>query len=304
MHSAAPTSAPAPGQRLAWATSTVLISTLVALKLLIHLLTFKGPGWGLFRDELYFIVCGWRLDWGYVDHPPLVPVLARVGDILFGPLGIRIFPALAGAAMVALAVLIARELGGGRFAQVLAGLCVISAPHYLGSQAKLATDSIEPVFWTLCCYVLVLIIKREDPRLWPWFGLFAGLGLEAKHSTAFFGFAIVLGLLLTPQRRLMWSRWFALAAAIAFLMFLPNLIWEVRHDWATLELLENVKNSTKNIVLGPWQYFTAQIMEMHPVTFPVWLAGLAYFFFQPAGRRWRVFAFAYVVLFVLFVVLR
>src|SRR5262249_44162854 len=108
----------------------------------------------------------------------------------------------------------------------------------------------------------------------------------------------------TPQRRLMWSRWFALAAAIAFLMFLPNLIWEVRHDWATLELLENVKNSTKNIVLGPWQYFTAQIMEMHPVTFPVWLAGLAYFFFQPAGRRWRVFAFAYVVLFVLFVVLR
>src|SRR5262245_56863611 len=159
MHSAAPTSAPAQSQRLAWATSTRLIGALVAAKLLIHLLTFKGPGWGVFRDELYFIVCGWRLDWGYVDHPPLVPLLARVGDTLFGPLGIRIFPALAGAALVALAALLARALGGGRFAQVLAGLSVICAPHYLGSQAKLATDSIEPLFWTLCCFILVLIIK-------------------------------------------------------------------------------------------------------------------------------------------------
>jgi dolichyl-phosphate-mannose-protein mannosyltransferase len=304
MQSAASSSAPAPAQRLAWATSPVLISALVAAKLLIHLLTFKGPGWGLFRDELYFIVCGWRLDWGYVDHPPLVPLLARVGDTLFGPFGIRIFPALAGAAMVALAALIARELGGGRFAQVLAGLSVICAPHYLGSQAKLATDSIEPLFWTLCCYVLVLIIKRDDPRLWPWFGLFAGLGLQTKHSTIFFGFAVVLALLLTPRRRLMWNRWFALAGVIAFLVFLPNMIWEVHNDRATLELLQNVKNSTKNIVLGPWQYFTAQIMGLHPVIFPIWLAGIAYFLFHPAGKRWRVFAFAYAVLFVLFVALR
>src|SRR5512146_498665 len=159
-----------------WCSGTAIVLYVAGVKLLLHLLTIRGRGFGLFRDEMYFIVCGGQLDWGYVDHPPLVPLLARVGDALLGPYGIRVFAALAGAGMVVLAGLAAKELGGGRFAQGLAALAVAAAPHYLGSQAKLATDAIEPLWWTACAYVLLLIIKREQVRLWPWFGVLAGLG--------------------------------------------------------------------------------------------------------------------------------
>ncbi len=287
-----------------WRSDNAIIGYLAAAKLLLHLFTLKGPGWGMFRDELYFIVCGRRLDWGYVDHPPLVPLLARIGDALFGPLGIRLFSILAGVALVVLAGLMARSLGGGRFAQALACLAVLVAPHYLGSQAKLATDSMEPLFWAACGYVLLRIIRDDNARLWPWFGLLAGLGLQAKHSTAFFGAAVIFGLLLTPQRRLMWNRWFALAALIAFLVFLPNLVWEAQHDWATLELLRNVKNTGKDIVLGPLGYLGAQFLIMQPLAFPISLAGVLYFLFHSHGRRWRVLGWMYLVLFVLFVVLQ
>ncbi|HEV8523636.1 MAG TPA: glycosyltransferase family 39 protein [Terriglobales bacterium] len=283
---------------------TAIVLYLATFKLLLHL--FAASGYGIFRDELYFIVCGWRLDWGYVDQPPLVPLLARMGTALFGTtaFGVRFFAAVAGALTVAMAGLTARELGGRRFAQALACVGVLAAPHYLGSQGKLATDTVEPLFWAAASYVLVRIIRREEPELWPWFGLLAGLGLQSKHSTVFFGFAVILALLLTPQRRLLWNRWFALAGLVAFLVFLPNLVWQIRHDWATLELLRNVKNSHKNIVLGPLTYFLNQILMMHPLGAPLWLAGVGWFLFGREGRRWRVFALAYVALFVIFVVLK
>src|SRR5215470_5646708 len=100
--------------------------------LLLHLLT--NARYGYFRDELYFLACGDHLDWGYVDHAPLIAVAAKLsrfvlGDSLFA---IRFLSAIAGSLKVFLTGLIAIEFGGKRFATALACLCVIAAPIYLG----------------------------------------------------------------------------------------------------------------------------------------------------------------------------
>jgi hypothetical protein len=90
--------------RLAFAFATV--------KLAIHIFAnWFAPhvGYGLFRDELYFIDCGRHLDWGYVDQAPMVALQARAAELLFGHslVGLRLFSAFAGAATVFLAGMLA-----------------------------------------------------------------------------------------------------------------------------------------------------------------------------------------------------
>jgi len=281
-----------------------VVATFVAIKLALHFAT--SGGYGYFRDELYYIVCGQRLDWGYVDHPPLTPLAARVGRAIFGEnlFGLRFFPALSGAATMIIAALMTRDLGGRRFAIALTCLAMLVAPHYLGSQAKLATDSIEPPFWAGCAYVLLRSIRENDPRLWPWFGLLAGLGIEVKHSVVFFGFAILFALLLTPERKFIFDRYFVFAGVLAFALALPNLIWQIRHHWATYELLSNISRSNKNVVLGPFEFFAQQLLIMNPISSPIWLIGLGALLFRREWRSYRVFGFAYLIALTLFILLK
>ncbi|HEX8354314.1 MAG TPA: glycosyltransferase family 39 protein, partial [Pyrinomonadaceae bacterium] len=218
---------------------------LAVFKLLLHF-AFNS-NYGYFRDELYFLACAEHLAWGYPDHAPLVALVAKVGrDALGGSLfAIRFIPALAGAAKVLLTALLVREFGGGRFAAFLACLCVLCAPIYLGIDNLLSMNALEPVFWMLCVYSAMRAVGRGESRSWLWFGLFAGLGLMNKHSTLFFGAAVVAGLLLTPARRALLSKWFWAGGAVAFLIFLPNLVWQAQNDFATLELLRNVQKTGK-----------------------------------------------------------
>jgi hypothetical protein len=277
----------------------------VLVKLTLHFATANG--YGYFRDELYYIVCGQRLDWGYVDHPPLAPLAAHVGRMIFGEnlFGLRFFPAVAGAITIALTGLMTRDFGGRRFAVALSCLAVLLAPMYLGSQSKLATDSIEPVFWAGCLYLLLRIIRDQNTRLWPWFGLVAGLGFETKHSMVFFGFAVLVALLLAPERKLLWNRWFLLAAVIATLLALPNLIWQIRNHFPTYELLSNISHSNKNVVLGPVAYFGQQFLLMGPLSAPIWLTGLWVLLRgNQDWRRYRAFGIAYVVLLALMILLK
>ncbi|MFL6209630.1 MAG: ArnT family glycosyltransferase [Pyrinomonadaceae bacterium] len=272
-------------------------------KLVIHLLT--NSHYGYFRDELYYIACGEHLAWGYADQPPLIAVVVRgtralLGDSLFA---LRLPAALVGALLAFVAGLIVRELGGRRFALVVAALAIIIAPVYLYLHTVLTMNAFEPLCWTLCAYLVVLIIKYDRPRLWPVFGLVAGLGLLNKHSMLTFGFSIVLSLLLTPARKYLFSKWLVLGGLIAAVIFLPNVVWEMRHDWATVEVLRNAAVN-QNLPLSPFGFFTGQLQLMHPLTLPVWLGGLYYYLFARAGRPYRALGFAYVILFVLFVVLK
>ena len=285
-------------------TSPLAIAIYFALfKLLIHLLT--NNQYGYFRDELYFIACGEHLDWGYVDHAPLSIWLVRLSRTMFGDslFALRIFPAVAGAITVLLTGLIARELNGRRFAVMLSCLCVLIG-GYLAIDSFFSMNAFEPIFWMGGAYFIILAIKRNDARFFLWFGFMAGLGLLNKHSMLFFGFAIFVGLLLTPARRFFMSRWLWIGGAVAFALFLPNIIWEQRHDWATLELLSNVQKSGKNVSLSPFEFIAQQIFILHPLTLPVWLAGLWYFLFDTEGKRYRLLGIAYLVLLITMIVLK
>ena len=272
-----------------------LLALLVGLKLLLHLLT--SGAYGYFRDELYFLDCARHLGWGYVDDAPMIALVGRVGLLLGGSLpAIRLLPALAGAAKVALTMAIAREFGGGRFAQGLAGLCVLAAPIYLAIDGLMTPNAFEPVFWMGCVLVLSRIVRTGNSRLWLWFGALAGLGLENKYTMLAFGFAAAVALLLTPQRRELARPWLWLGGLLALALFLPTLLWQASRGFPLVVDMENIRRIGKNVVLAPAGFVGAQIALLGPLAAPVWLGGL---WSLMAGRlsRLRVLGWTFLVFF-------
>jgi len=254
---------------------------------------------------MYHMACGEHLDWGYVDQPPLIAIFAWLTRHLFGTslFAIHLFPALAGFALVWLAGLLARELGGGRFAQALAALCTACAGVYVVLHHLFTMNAFEPLTWMACAYLVIRIVKTGNQKLWVWFGILAGMGLENKYSIALFGLSIVVGLILTKERRSFASKWIWIAGAIAFLIFLPNLIWNIQHHWPFLELMHNIRSSGRDTAFTPLGYLLAQVFLMTPVTFPVWLLGALYFLFWKEGKPFRVLGWAFVVLLTSLIVL-
>lgn len=260
-----------------------LFATLVGAKLALHLALANR--YGYFRDELYFLDCGRHLDWGYVDHAPMIGLLARIALLLGGSLPVlRGLSAMAGAASVAIAMLLARRLGGGRFAQGLAGCAVLVMPVRLGIDGLFSMNAFEPLFWMGAVLVLLQIVDGGGPRLWLALGAVLGLGLMNKHSTAFFALALAAGILVTPARRALRTRWPWLGALVALVIFAPNLLWQWQHGFPTLEDLGNVARTGKNVVLGPAEFFAQQALIAHPVLLPLWLGGLAWLFTAERGR--------------------
>jgi hypothetical protein len=261
--------------------------------------------YGYFRDEFDYLSCGDHLAWGYVDQPPLLPFLARVSRIVLGDSlrSIRFLPALATSAVVVLAAMIAREFGGRPFALILSAVAVLIAPIYLSGGSLLTTNCIEPLLWMGCVYFAILAIKR-DARYWLLFGVVAGLGLEEKYSIAVLGFAIVAGLLLTKQRSHLLNKWFWLGGAEAFLIFLPNLVWNIHNHWPFLELMHNIRVTGKDVQLSPLEFFLQQGLLVHPFTAPIWIAGVFTLLLSPRLKNYRALAWCYLVAFTVFVALK
>jgi Dolichyl-phosphate-mannose-protein mannosyltransferase len=281
--------------------ATNIFFSLAGTELMIHLLL--AGRYGYFRDELYFLDCARHLGWGYVDHAPLIALYSRMALLLGGSLfAVRLLPAIAGALLVALTILIAWRLGADRYGQALAGLSVLAAPGYLAGYSLLTMNAFEPLYWMGCTYLLIRIIQTGNSRLWTWFGVLAGLGLMNKHSTAFFGLAVVIGLLLTRQREEFAKPWIWIGGLVALLIFSPNLIWQVQHHFPTLEDLHNVQVTGKNVVLSPPAFMRQQILMMHPILFPIWLSGL-WFFLAGGGRQYRVLGWVYLALLIMFMAL-
>ena len=276
--------------------AVAVLVALCAIKLLVHLFT-SVRHYGYFRDELYYLDMARHLDWGYVDAAPLIAVYTKVAMLMGGSLAaLRILPALAGTALVALTILITRELGGGRYAQLLAGIIILLSPAFLIMDSLLTMNAFEPLYWMGCIWVVARILRTGDSRLWLWFGVLAGLGLENKHSTLSFGFAVAVALLLTQYRREFARPWIWIAGAIALALFLPNVIWQIRHRFPTIEDLANVRREGKNVILGPLAFVKEQVMDMHPILLPVWLAGLVWLL---RDLRWRVLGLTFSVFFIL-----
>jgi len=279
-----------------------LIWAIALAKFLFHV--YFNNRYGYFRDEFDYIACGNHLAWGYVDQPPLIPFLIHICRAVLGDSlrSIRFIPALASSLLVVQTALIAREFGGRRFALLLSAITVVVAPQYLSNGGMLTTNCLEPNLWMGCAYFAILAIKRNDPRYWLWFGVIAGIGLEEKYTIALFGFGIVVGLLLTKQRRLLLDKWLWLGGIAAFLIFLPNLLWNVHYHWPFLQLMHNIRADGRDVVLGPGQYFVQQTILVHPLTAPIWIAGLIALFFSARLKPYRFLAWSYVVCYaVLFV---
>jgi len=297
--------APAPGlKKESFLVNGMLIVVAIALgKFILHY--YFNSRYGYFRDEFNYMDCGDHLAWGYVDQPPLIPLLIHVCRAILGDSlrSIRFIPAAASSLLVVQTAVLAREFGGRRFALLLSAIAVLIAPQYLSNGSLLGTNCLEPNLWMGCAYFAVLAIKRNDPRHWLWFGVVAGIGLQEKYSIALFGFGMVIGLLLTAQRRVFLSPWMWLGGFAAFLIFLPNLLWNIHNHWPFVELMHNIRADGRDVVLPLPQYFFQQMLLVHPLTAPIWITGLIAFFASRRLKPFRALGWCYVVCFAVFFVL-
>jgi hypothetical protein len=269
-----------------------VVSWLVpGLALLLHLATYAG--YGYFRDELYYLANGEHLGFGYVEHPPLIGfiaalVRATLGTSLFA---IRFPAALAAAGTVGLAISIAREMGGGRFAQGLAGLSALLAPSLFGLFGVFTMNAFDLLFWAALWWLAARYLRTSDERLWLAFGLVAGVGLENKISVLFLGLGVVVGLVACRRWAAFTRRWLWIGGAAAALLFLPHVAWQVAHGWPTVEFVGNAL-TRKNVALSPASFLGAQALNTFQ-TAPVCLAGLAFLLVAQAAKPFRPLGWAY-----------
>ncbi len=280
-----------------------LIWAIALAKLVFHI--YFNNRYGYFRDEFDYMSCGDHLQWGYVDQPPLIPFLTHLCRALLGDSlrAIRFIPALASSLLIVQTAVIARELGGRRFALLLSAICALAVPQYLSNGSLLGTNCLEPNLWMGCAYFIILAIKRNDPRYWLWFGVIAGLGVEEKYSIAIFGLGVVVGLVLTEQRRIFLSKWFWLGGLAAFLIFLPNLLWNIHYDWPFVQLMRAIRAEGRDVVWGPLQFFFQQVLVISPFVAPIWLAGLFALLFSERLRPYRILGWSYLVSYTAFFLL-
>jgi hypothetical protein len=278
---------------------------LVLLKLALHLLVNARGGYGWFRDELYYIACSEHLDLGYVDQPPLsIYLLAGTRALLCDSLfAVRLLPALAGAATVLLTGLLARRLGGGRWAVALAAMGSVVSLIHLGIDAIYSMNGFDLLLWVAAAYLLVRLIQSGEARLWPLLGLVVGLGLLNKISVLWLAAGIFAALVLTPQRKWLRTRWPWIAGLIAALLFLPYVYWNLRHGLAHLEFMRNA-SGTKYAGLSVLSFLTGQLRLQNPVTLPLWAAGLVFCLGARRARELRPLGIVYLTAFVILVVNR
>lgn len=271
----------------------ILVLFFAAGALLMHLLVNAFGGYGIFRDEYYYIACSKRLAAGYVDHPPLAMWLLAASRAVFGEsqFAIRVLPALNHAATVALCGLIALKLGGRKTAVVLAGLAAVLSPILAGHSGIYQMNSFAHLFWALAAYLLVLIVKQSRPGLWILLGAVMGLGLLNKIDFLWFGAGLAAGLLLTDLRRHLSTPWPYVAGAIALLMFSPYIIWNAGHGWAHLEFMRNASGG-KYSGLSRIDFLKGQILLPGPANAVIWLTGLVSLVLGK-GRRFRILGVVY-----------
>jgi hypothetical protein len=276
---------------------TAIVVAIAAAVAFLHIGT--NGRYGFHRDELQFLSDARHLDWGFVAYPPLDPFLEHVGLDLFGlsMIGLRLFSVIAQAIAVVVSGLMARELGGSRFAQVTAALAVAFSPVPLFNGTEFQYTSFDFLWWVLIAYFTVRLLKSENPRWWLAIGAVVGLGLLTKYAIVFYIAGIFAGLLLTSARRCFLSAWLWAGIALALLIFLPNFLWLVRHDFISYIFLQHIH--ARDVAIGRAKGFLHGqfFICANLAAAPVWVAG---FFGFLRNRRYRMLAFMYLVPLVLF----
>jgi 4-amino-4-deoxy-L-arabinose transferase-like glycosyltransferase len=263
----------------------------------VALLLLEAGRYGYHRDELYFLACAKRLAWGFVDQPPLTPAIARISQAVApGSLvALRVIPALIYGSLVILAALSARELGSGRTGQIGASVCAAAAPGLLLAGHLLSTTTPDLLVWAIVTLLSIRLLRTKDVRLWLAIGLAIGIGLENKWSIGFLVIGLLIGLLLTPQRRSLLTPWFAGGVLVALVLWAPNLWWQYQHGWPQIALFRSLGASSHDVG-STIAWIPFQFLITGPVGAAVWVAGLYRLLRQPEARTFRAIGLAYVVL--------
>jgi hypothetical protein len=253
---------------------------------------FTGAGFGFHGDELQFMDDARHPAWGYVAYPPMTPFFARLSLDLFGTsiAGFRFFASLAQALAIILTGLMAREMGGGVRAQVLAGAAQV--PYALGAGALMIYNSFDNICWILAAWFVVKLLRSEDARWWVAVGAAAGFGMMAKYAMAFFAAAIAAGFLVTDARRYLASRWLWAGCAAALLIWAPNLVWEARHQFVSFDFLRSIH--ARDVSLGRTRSFLPD--QIYQTIAPLWIVGLVFCLKTDSGKRFRAVGWVYVIL--------
>jgi hypothetical protein len=274
---------------------------LIALGVVVLHVATNGR-YGVHRDELQVLDDARHIDWGFVAYPPVTPFIERVALALFGTslIGLRMFSVLAQAAALIITGLMARELGGRRLVQIVAALAVAVSPLPLFEGTEFQYSSFDYLWCVLIAYFLIRLLKSEDARWWLPIGAMIGLGMMTKYTMGFFVAGIVGGVLLTPARRYLKSPWLWGGVALSLLIFLPNLIWQIRHNLVSLHFLQHIH--TRDVGEGRTDGFVRDqfVISANLFIAPLWLAGLYYFFAAPDGKRYRLLSWLYVIAFALY----
>jgi 4-amino-4-deoxy-L-arabinose transferase-like glycosyltransferase len=269
---------------------------------LLHM--FTNHQYGFHQDEMVVVDNAYNLGWGYVEYPPITPFLTRISLNIFGLslVSARMFAALAHSIVMVLAGLMARELGGKRPAQVLAAIAAAIAPIALAEGAMVMYVTFDFLWSVLIAYFIIRLLKSEDPRWWLGIGAVIGLGMMTKFTMAFFTAGIVGGVLLTDVRRYLKSPWLWGGVVLSLLVFLPNMLWQIQHDFISLDFLQGIH--ARDINEGRAESFlTGQfVLSANTVVIPLWIAGLYYYFFRQDGKRFRMLGWIFVITFMIYLI--
>jgi Dolichyl-phosphate-mannose-protein mannosyltransferase len=286
-------------------TDTWILILLVLVRVILQ--TFTNGAYGFHRDEFGTLDAARDLAWGYVAYPPFTPFVARIALTLFGPslIGFRFFSVLAQGCIMLLAGLIVRELGGGRWAQVLATLAVGFSPTSMVTATLLEYVTFDGLWWVLIAYFVIRLLKSEDRRWWLGIGAVIGLGVLTKYTIAFYAAGIIVGLLLTPVRRHLSSPWLWVGVGLACLIALPNLIWQAQHQWISLQFLQSIH--ARDVLEGRTDGFWLDQLMFNlpdPILMLFVLGGLYYYLLSSAGRRYQMIGWMYITTLAVLVLVR
>jgi len=291
---------PAVPRQSHWSSDIAILAYIALATIIAHALT--GNRYGFHRDELATLDDARHLAWGYIAYPPLTPFFGRISLILFGTslAGFRFFAALAEAAAVLLTGLMARAMGARRTAQLIAALAAV--PFCIAGGALMQYVSFDYFFWVLAAYSMVRLLQTDNPRWWLLIGAAIGLGMESKYTMAFLVAGIIAAVLLTDARRYLAGKWLWYGAAISILIFLPNLIWQLRHHFVSLEFLQTIH--ARDIRIGRTAGFLPGQLALMMLALPLAAAGLYFCLFSREGRRYRALAWMYLVPLALFFIFK
>ena len=274
---------------------------LASVKLIVPFIT--SSDFGFHRDELLYVAMGDHLGWGYLEVPPAVAVIAKISRWLLGEslLSIRFFPALTGALTLLLTGLIVRQLGGGRFAQMLAAVAYLFSLIYLRINLLFQPVTFDLFFFVLAVYLFIRILKKDDPKTWLLLGLVVGFGLLNKYTMLLFGFGVTVGLLATPYRHHFRNKWLWISALIALAIWSPNLAWQHSQSWPFFEHMR-LLSERQLANVEPTTFLLVQML-MNLYATPIWLIGLYFCLFSRDGKDYRPIGWVYLSILVVLLLL-